>query len=343
MNKGEKLKDIVVIRVILIVLLVLYHSFAIFNGAWESPVHLNLNTPAYWWIASLSYSFMLETFVFISGYILGYQESFKGLNIYTFQNLVLKKGKRLLLPSISFSIIYYVIFFDFDNSGIEILYSILNGCGHLWFLPMLFWCFILMFLLHKIGIKNKKVIFYFSIFISLFSIVPFPFRLTNTMYYFFFFFMGYCMSFKKNIICYFIKLKYIFVSILCFGFLFYYTKSHDILLISNELSVTKRLVTNFTRLICSISGVIMLYLMVNFFLKYKIISVNSFLIRVGSYCFGIYIFQQFILKFLYYKTALPLVINIWLLPWICFIITLGLSFILCYYFVKTKVGKLLIG
>lgn len=343
MNNQEKLKDIVVIRVILIVLLVLYHSFAIFNGAWESPIHLNLNISVYWWIASFSYSFMLETFVFISGYILGYQESFKGLNIYTFQNLVLKKGKRLLLPSISFSIIYYVIFFDFDKSVIEILYSILNGCGHLWFLPMLFWCFILMFLLHKIGYKNKKVIFYISIFISLFSIVPLPFRLTNTMYYFFFFFMGYCMSFKRNVICHFFKLEYILVTIICFGFLFCYTKRNDILVISDEFQVTKRLVINFYRLVCSIFGVIMLYLIVNFFLKYKIISVNSFLIRVSSYCFGIYIFQQFILKILYYKTTLPLVINIGLLPWICFIITLGLSFILCYYFVRTKVGKLLIG
>ena len=73
---GEKkvLEDVVFIRIVLILLLVLYHSFAIFNGAWEKPSGVP-DISAYWWVASFSYSCLLETFVFISGYwISGMQE-----------------------------------------------------------------------------------------------------------------------------------------------------------------------------------------------------------------------------------------------------------------------------
>lgn len=65
------LEDVVFMRVVLIVLLVLYHSFAIFNGAWEKLADYP-DIPAYWWIATSSYAFMLEAFVFISGYVFGH-------------------------------------------------------------------------------------------------------------------------------------------------------------------------------------------------------------------------------------------------------------------------------
>lgn len=64
----------------------------------------------YYWIASLSYSFMLETFVFISGYVFGYQVRTKFGNNVDFHNCVTKKAKRLLVPSIVFSAIYFIIF-----------------------------------------------------------------------------------------------------------------------------------------------------------------------------------------------------------------------------------------
>ena len=60
------LEDVVVLRLSLIVLLVLYHSFCIFSGAWEVPKDYPL-IPIYWWIAKTSYSFMLETFVLFQG------------------------------------------------------------------------------------------------------------------------------------------------------------------------------------------------------------------------------------------------------------------------------------
>ena len=76
----KMLSNVVVIRPILIVLLVFYHAFLIFQGGWGSTGQFP-EVKAYWWLDKLSYSFLLEMFVFISGYVLGYQVRVKGESI----------------------------------------------------------------------------------------------------------------------------------------------------------------------------------------------------------------------------------------------------------------------
>ena len=60
------LEDVVVLRLSLIVLLVLYHSFCIFSGAWEVPKDYPL-IPIYWWIAKTSYSLCLKPLFLFQG------------------------------------------------------------------------------------------------------------------------------------------------------------------------------------------------------------------------------------------------------------------------------------
>ena len=64
------------------------------------------------------------------------------------------------------------------------------------------------------------------------------------------------------------------------------------------------------------------------------------LITLSGYCYGVYIYQQFILQILYYKTSLPLQVNIYWLPWIASFITLVLSVLLCHLTLKFKWGRL---
>lgn len=65
------MNDVVVMRVILVALLILYHSFAPFSGNWD-PIY-SFDSPVYFWIGKFGYSFFLEAFVFISGLLAGYQ------------------------------------------------------------------------------------------------------------------------------------------------------------------------------------------------------------------------------------------------------------------------------
>ena len=122
-------------RPILIVLLVLYHSFAIYSGAWDRPEGYE-GVQAYKWIARTSYAFMLESFVFLSGYLWSYQRNSLG-KVRTFYHTVMDKSARLLIPCWVFSIIYLILF-ESGNGDYNRLLAILEGEGHLWFLPMLF-------------------------------------------------------------------------------------------------------------------------------------------------------------------------------------------------------------
>ena len=71
-DANRNLDEVSFIRPVLIVLLVLYHAFAPWCGAWEPFDGFEENN-VYWWLAKVAYSFMLPTFVFVSGYVWAYQ------------------------------------------------------------------------------------------------------------------------------------------------------------------------------------------------------------------------------------------------------------------------------
>jgi fucose 4-O-acetylase-like acetyltransferase len=186
----QYLNDVVVIRLILIVLLVQYHAFAIYNGAWQMPNGVQ-SVETYWWIATISYSFLLETFVFVSGYVFGFQVRNNPLGKITAKKCVIKKAKRLLIPSIVFSLVYFICFErEAYISCSSCIYDIINGEGHMWFLPMLFWCFVATFAFEKLRIPCKVVVL-LAILASILSLMTLPFRISTAAYYFVFFYTGY--------------------------------------------------------------------------------------------------------------------------------------------------------
>ena len=131
-EKKEWLLDVAAIRIILILLLVMYHALCPFTGNWGQ----------------------LEGMTFISGLLLGFS-LYRRNNTFNLGKSIFKKAKRILLPCFFFGIIYYLCFYDISANLTSIVYKILNGCGHLWFLPMIFWCFVITYILayytpHKI-------------------------------------------------------------------------------------------------------------------------------------------------------------------------------------------------
>lgn len=67
------------------------------------------------------------------------------------------------------------------------------------------------------------------------------------------------------------------------------------------------------------------------------------LVILSGYCYGVYIYQQFILKYLYYKTAFASYVSTEAFPWIGFVVALVFSLLLCHLTLKTKFGRYLIG
>lgn len=347
--KRAVLYDVVVIRLILIVLLVLYHSFAIYNGAWLMPEGIH-EVKSYWWLASFAYSFMLEAFVFISGYVLGYQVRTKYDGIVDFNRIVLNKAKRLLIPSVIFSFIY-LICFNWNNSTTWLgqIYYVLNGAGHMWFLPMLFWCFVALFVVEKLNIPSKFVII-LALLATICSIVPLPLRLSSAAYYFIFFYCGYCIQRNDIKMSALLTRNNIAISALLYLVFFVSSKllfNSDSIVAFSEESVMHKVIFLMSRriavLVYSALGLAFIYILINYLLKKNMINVTSVMIKLSAYCFGVYIFQQFILKYIVYNGALISLLGSYWLPWVAFVITILFSVGLSFGLLKTRVGRFLIG
>ena len=208
-EKRLRLNEVDAIRSILVILLVLYHSFCMYDNKWElcdNAFDINM----YKWISRFAYAFLLQGYFFMSGYIWAFQKEILKKNE-SFIQLVKAKSIRLLLPSLSFGVVYYLLFYkgapiSSESDTIlcfDSLMYVLNGPGHLWFLPALFWCFVLTFLLNKVKLTPllKLII---TLLCALLPYLALPFRLGWTMFYIFFFYLGYFAFLKRD---YFIKLS----------------------------------------------------------------------------------------------------------------------------------------
>lgn len=124
-----------VIRLLLIVLVVFYHAFIVYQGGWVSVAY-SPEIKAYWWLDKLSYSFMLEMFVFVSGFVYGYQVRTTGETKLQAKTLFWGKFKRLMIPCMVFSLLYILLFGNIAQPVQKTLYDMFNDAGHMWFLPM---------------------------------------------------------------------------------------------------------------------------------------------------------------------------------------------------------------
>lgn len=347
------LNNVVVIRPILIVLLVFYHAFLIFQGGWGSAGQFP-EIKVYWWLDKLSYSFLLETFVFISGYVLGYQVRMKGKSILSPKSFFWKKIKRLIIPSIVFSFLYIILLGDISQPILKTLNSIVNGVGHMWFLPMLFWCFTLVWLIETLNL-SPRVVLPILLPCSICSFIPIPLRIGVSMYYMLFFYVGYCLQRLDISLDRYYSLRWIIGLVLSFIILFfsftYVQENLDVIFgevanrVKNQLlfKAFKISLINVTKIIYSSVGIAMLLCIVGQVDKKQADLPPQWLINVGGLCMGVYLFQQFILKGLYFHTDLALSIDpIWL-PWVGFVIALAGSLLLSFIFRKTRIGRFLIG
>lgn len=215
---NKRLSDVTLIRNILIILLVFYHAFAIYSGAW-APIKGFPEIRVYWWLDKLSYAFMLELFVFISGYVFGYQVRIKGEKKLQAKELFWGKFKRLIIPSIVFSLIYILLLKDIQQPFYKTAYDLLNGVGHMWFFPMLFWCFVGVWIIEKIHLRPKWAI---PILVpaSLCSFLPLPLRMGTAMYYMVFFYVGYVIQRKDISLAWLYSRRGAFITTLSFIILF---------------------------------------------------------------------------------------------------------------------------
>lgn len=318
-------------RAILILSIVLGHTFAIYSGSslsWIRPESIG-DVAAYHWLNWIFIAFSLQSFVFMSGYLMAYSESFTQIEPKAF---IKKKFFRLILPLLLFGIIYSLLIDEksfkelIDWGGIT---YILSGPGHLWFLPTLFLCFVGTVII----VKNCKWRILPTIILCIASLfVPNILRLSQFCFYIIFFMTGYLIYFhrekvlnmRNTYLVIFWCILAIFVALKIF------LKSHAIL--------------HQTVLIWGnniVLGILGSVLLLN--LCYKLTKYTS-IVLIGTWngFFGVYLFHQFILRYLIYKTEFCYNINAYVYPIVIFIITIIASVLLSCLFLRNQILRKLI-
>lgn len=186
-----------------ILLVVLAHITVMYtgNGLYTPAVECNTLSELTWII----YAFHMPMFVIVSGMVFGYQCEIRGYysKKSDFFALIKKKASRLLLPyyfwAFFWVVPYMVIsghrsFFNYAYQCIILSYD----CRHLWFVMMLFECFVLWSALKLLCQKFRIPIW--AIFLFAFALYLCPLdgskvtilQLYNLKSYFLYFVIGYC-------------------------------------------------------------------------------------------------------------------------------------------------------
>lgn len=351
-NMGEKrlLYEVSIIRPLIIFLLVVLHSFAPLVGSWSAIDGVEINS-VYYWFCKFIQGFRIETIALIAGYVFAYQSIIMGRK-YDFLPFVWKKVKRLIIPCIVFSLIYFFLFnFDINTfNPLSFCLTILSGAGHLWFLPMLFWCFVVIWVIDKYKLSS----WWLWAILCLLSIYPIPLYVPlgfqRLPHFLFYCFCGYflyerhqsltnkIMNWRSIGLLWLIYISATIVSVLYI--------LPQVKLLGSE-NITNKLVwygaQGVFNLVCSLCGIMALYLMVMKVTTRTGYHPNQWIIDASKICYGVYVFHQFILEGLYYHTNIPQNTNVWLLPWIMLFITCISSYILTKLTLLTKTGRFLIG
>ena len=283
--------------------------------------------------------------MFCSGYLFALTLTRKRQS---FWEIAKSKAKRLLLPSVVFSAIYVALLYDTTSRSVgNLLLTIVSGAGHMWYLPMLYWVMLMCYAVDKLECSNKwKILGLIAL--PVLSILPLPLQINRAVYYALFFYLGMLIFRNRDVIISKIKsIKQVLLSLFIFvciyavglyvregGLMDVYTDSVN--LITKAISIE---IMEYIKIIYCTLGIIFIYILVNYFLEVKKVRVAPWVINLSGLCFGIYLFQQFILQILYYKTNLPSLVGPYWLPWVGLVVTLILSYLLTKLSLKTKVGR----
>lgn len=330
-----RLDEVTLMRSILAILIVLFHAFCCWDGRWK-PFDGFEENPFYGWISRVAFAFTLEGFVLISGYLYAFQQITLKRNGGG-KILILTKLKRLILPSILFTALYFALFLDYKGVP-DLIYSLVQGRGHMWYLPMLFWCFMGGWLIEKINISDKWKLLVLAV-VSIMTIVSLPLRIDKACQYMFYFYGGYVLYKESDKIREFVNSRWLTIGWIAYAivfFLFRFLQAYVDELDGSLFSI----LANLCQLLYASLGALVFYATAVYYTQSH--QLHSLTNEVARCSFGIYLFQQFILMILYYKTDFPVVVGNWL-PWIGFVVTLVASLGLSYLLLKTKTGKYLIG
>lgn len=331
--------EIDIIRSLLTIVVVAFHACCpYFSKTWPMvPTMSEENSYVYAYIGHTLYNGMLEMFVLLSGFL--YANTLKSHITMAFWK---KKFLRLYIPCLLWGCIYSLYFFK--NFSIA---DIINGIGHLWFLPMLLWLFFLEQLVYKlyfVGL-NEHLLFFILLLIAILPYPTLPLGFNISLYYLLFFHCGVYLN--KNYKQFISKIQamniwHMLAFVSCCILSIIAITELDSAAPGQPLTLKMLLITR-SNLIRCIGAIAALPL----YWKIAIVAskwANQYesILSLAKCSFGIYILQEFALRILFYKTSFCVfggnTSSILSVP-----IVLATSWLITAFLMRYKATKILIG
>ena len=196
------------LRAFAIIVVILGHSIILYSSQW-SIYTTDIDIPFLDYLKQIINIFQMPLFFSLSGYLFYFTEKKK-----TFINIFFDKLKRLIIPYLIFSFLWLLPIrllikykgYQSTNFLTIIIKKIILGYdnGHLWYLPTLFFCFIIAYILLSMLKKNSKEFKY--LYIWLISLIFYVIQIINnfegyigfTLLHFHWFSLGCLISHCKN-------------------------------------------------------------------------------------------------------------------------------------------------
>ena len=327
--------EIAIIRFLSIVIVVFFHAYGM-TYANHFPESIAFEYKYKYELFNQSYliNIAMPMFTVISGYLFGGQLLLRKYS--SFKKLVWKKSRRILIPYFVFT-----IFFMFTTNSISIVPLYTGGYWHLWFLPMLFWCFIITYFFQNPILHNKKIEFSILLFFFILSLIdrflPAFLGLHNVTKWYYWFYLGYIIKHYDS---------YIFHAIRQYQLIYW---ALIVYFITGVLFYSEYGRNTIYGMIASTIAIISIWYLVRL-IPWKNGKVGTLLISVNSCSFGIYIFHNWIEMNMLSNTIqriFPIATwaedHIYLFPFafasLAFIISWGITWLL----LRCRIGKSLIG
>lgn len=371
--KKTLLYEISIIRPLIIFLLVVYHTLCVFTGGWVPPEGVPENS-LYWWLGHLISGFRIETIAFVGGYVFCFQSVELGKRK-NFPAFVWKKFKRLIIPCFVFGIVYFLLYrFNPQHFSWNVAFwRVANGIGHLWFLPMLFWCFLASWLIDRLlkWLSERHPSYYHPVGwlllvalagVSLLRITGLKMGLSRAPYFIFYFYLGYwlravgarwredCRTVSHGWLIAILWIAYFVFVVLHQQVTHNYLPGCDFRC-PRPLQGWSQLAVRLLSLGHTLCGILAVYVSVMCWLgRHKAADAQPgpALKECSRLCYGVYVLHMFFMQYLYFYSPLPQWCcasgaGVWLMPWLVLALTLVPSVFVTWLLLKTRFGRMLIG
>jgi surface polysaccharide O-acyltransferase-like enzyme len=331
---NTKLQDISMLRAIAIIIVVAFHIYGMTYQGNHFCQEMKDSYAAIYFIPLnvIGINLAMPLFTFISGYL--FQFLLEKGKYATWKNLIFKKTKRIFLPFYVWTVIMMITTNSCNSQAL-----IRGGYWHLWYLPMLFWCFVTGYLLKKWShnvCASAMILVGFFLLLFFDKFLPLILGLYNLTKWYCWFALGiYCFVWRHIISSALGKygLNYFLIGIFILVNCFFPT-------VYGEVSIYG--------VITQIGAVLGIYSIFHN-LSESQISKLRFLYPISRTSFGLYIFHNWIGLYMVSNTA-KRILNLQeiglghpiLFPLMLFLVNLAISYFLTWLLMKNKYGKMLV-